>query len=75
MSDDRAGSVYPSIVRESEKRGAGIEFAALLLLAALAALVLALSWNRWLEPVIDLGRDLYVPGAILEGKQLYRDIL
>jgi hypothetical protein len=43
------------------------------LLAATVALVQ--SWNRWLEPVIDLGRDLYIPGELLRGSQLYSDIL
>lgn len=48
------------------------------LLAALVALagvvVLAQSWRRWLDPIIDTGRDLYVPVALLNGAKLYRDI-
>jgi len=51
------------------------ELAALASIASLAALVLALSWNRWLEPIIDLGRDLYIPEAMVEGARLYDDIL
>ena len=33
------------------------------------------SYQKWLEPIIDVGRDLYIPGELLEGKKLYRDIL
>src|SRR5688572_28344751 len=47
--------------------------AAILIIVALLAL--ALSWQRWLDPVIDVGRDLYIPGELLEGRKLYRDIL
>jgi hypothetical protein len=31
--------------------------------------------QRSLEPIIDTGRDLYIPGAILDGKKLYRDLV
>ncbi|MGA7614757.1 MAG: hypothetical protein WBX15_06185 [Thermoanaerobaculia bacterium] len=51
------------------------EVAALLAVAAATAFALAHSWNRWLEPIIDSGRDLYVPGAILHGAKLYSDLL
>jgi hypothetical protein len=45
-----------------------------LILVALAVLALAQSWARWLDPIIDTGRDLYIPGALLRGGRLYRDI-
>ncbi|MCA1734380.1 MAG: hypothetical protein LC732_12365, partial [Acidobacteria bacterium] len=51
------------------------ELAALAAIASLAAWVLALSWNRWLEPIIDLGRDLYIPEAMAGGARLYDDLL
>jgi hypothetical protein len=41
---------------------------------AAGALSVALSWNRWLDPIIDAGRDLYVPLRLAEGAHLYRDI-
>ncbi|HEY0592222.1 MAG TPA: hypothetical protein VGF40_10680 [Thermoanaerobaculia bacterium] len=44
-------------------------------IAALGAAVLALSWNRWLDPIVDLGRDLYVPEAMASGAALYADLL
>jgi len=32
------------------------------------------SWRKWPDPVIDFGRELYVPWAITRGAVLYRDI-
>ncbi|MEO6258898.1 MAG: hypothetical protein ABIP63_01055 [Thermoanaerobaculia bacterium] len=43
-------------------------------IAASGALSIALSWNRWLDPVIDAGRDLYVPVQLAHGAHLYRDV-
>lgn len=43
--------------------------------AMIAAIALAQSWGRWLDPVIDAGRDLYIPEQIRGGTKLYRDIL
>ncbi|HSY48020.1 MAG TPA: hypothetical protein VLC46_04340 [Thermoanaerobaculia bacterium] len=48
---------------------------------ALAAIVLAVatiafiqSYARWLDPIIDTGRDLYIPEQLTKGAKLYRDI-
>jgi hypothetical protein len=46
-----------------------------LLLAAVGAVLFAESYLRWGHPIIDLGRDLYVPSRLLEGQVLYRDLL
>ncbi|CAI2719375.1 ArnT family glycosyltransferase [Nitrospina watsonii] len=32
------------------------------------------SWQRWTDPVIDFGQQLYVPWALAEGQTLYKDI-
>jgi hypothetical protein len=34
----------------------------------------AWSWRKWTDPIIDMGRELYVPWQITQGKALYRDI-
>ena len=48
----------------------------LLLILVLGAFLLAGSWNRWLEPVVDTGRDLSIPERIASGEvKLYRDVL
>jgi hypothetical protein len=44
----------------------------LLTLVAIAAL--AQSWRRWLDPIIDTGRDLYIPEQLLSGAKLYGDV-
>ncbi len=35
--------------------------------------MLAMTWRRWCEPVVDFGRELYVPWQLAQGKVLYRD--
>ena len=32
------------------------------------------SWNRWIEPYVDTGRELMVPWRIAHGEALYRDV-
>ena len=34
----------------------------------------AWSWRKWTDPIIDVGRELYIPWQITQGKVLYRDI-
>ena len=46
-----------------------------LLLTAVAVLLLSHSWQRWGDPLIDLGRDLYIAGALVDGEILYRTVL
>jgi hypothetical protein len=65
----KRGEVAPAFGRSPA------ELAALAGIASLAAVVLALSWNRWVEPIIDLGRDLYIPEAMVGGARLYDDLL
>jgi hypothetical protein len=44
------------------------------LLTATLAAILAWSWAKWPDVVIDFGRELYVPWRLSEGDVLYRDI-
>lgn len=44
------------------------------ILAALSAWQLAISWRRWADPVVDFGRELYIPWRLAEGAVLYRDV-
>jgi hypothetical protein len=41
---------------------------------AVAAVAFAQSYARWLDPIIDTGRDLYIPEQLAHGAKLYRDI-
>jgi hypothetical protein len=36
--------------------------------------LLAWTWRTWPDPLIDFGRELYVPWQMTEGQVLYRDI-
>ena len=45
------------------------------LVVAVACWTFFQSYQKWLHPIIDVGRDLYIPVELLNGKKLYRDIL
>jgi hypothetical protein len=36
--------------------------------------MLAWTWGTWPDPIVDFGRELYVPWQLTQGKILYRDI-
>lgn len=44
------------------------------IIAAIGAIAIAQSWMRWLDPIVDTGRDLYIPEQLAHGVKLYRDI-
>ncbi|HEY2383305.1 MAG TPA: hypothetical protein VGK48_19190 [Terriglobia bacterium] len=47
-------------------------------LAVLAGLAIALaynSWDKWPDPIIDFGRELYLPWRITQGAVLFKDDL
>jgi hypothetical protein len=46
----------------------------LLLIAFLGAVMAWMSWNKWPDPLVDFGRELYVPWQISEGAALYRNL-
>lgn len=46
----------------------------LALLAGLSVWQLAVSWRRWADPIVDFGRELYIPWRLSEGAVLYRDV-
>lgn len=35
---------------------------------------LAITWNRWTDPLVDGGRELHTPLRILQGERLYIDV-
>ena len=41
---------------------------------AVFLLLAAISWNRWIEPFVDTGRELMVPARVAQGERLYRDV-
>jgi hypothetical protein len=51
----------------SRRPGALLPYAVFLLLVAI-------SWNRWIEPFVDTGRELMVPWRVAHGEALYRDV-
>jgi hypothetical protein len=57
------------------KRERLIDAAFIAIAVAVAAIAAAQSWNGWLDPIVDTGRDLYIPAQLRHGTKLYRDIL
>lgn len=45
-----------------------------LLVAAAAAVMLAWSWARWPDVVVDFGRELYIAWQVSDGRLLFRDL-
>lgn len=52
--------------------GQGVR-AALLALAA-GGLSIAASWQSWINPLVDSGREMFVPWRLEHGDRLYRDV-
>jgi len=51
----------------SRRAAAALPYAVFLFLCAV-------SWNRWIEPFVDTGRELMVPWRVGNGEALYRDV-
>jgi hypothetical protein len=45
-----------------------------LFLVAVGAAMLAWTWRGWSDPLVDFGRELYVPWRLSEGDGLYTDV-
>ena len=50
------------------------EWLGLAVLAGLVVYFLAVSWRKWPDPLIDFGRELYLPWRLANGAVLYRDV-
>jgi len=50
------------------------EVAGLTGLLAVTGYFLVISWRTWNHPLIDFGRELYIPWRLSEGDVLYRDV-
>jgi len=48
-------------------------FIPFLLIAAVSVYMLRLSWLKWADLVIDVGREMHMPLEILKGRLIYRD--
>lgn len=51
-----------------------LSFLPLLVIAVAATAMLRWTWLKWTDPIIDFGREAYVPWQLLGGRVLYRDI-
>jgi hypothetical protein len=51
-----------------------LEFCGWVALFALTIFFVATSWRKWPDPLIDFGRELYVPWRLSQGALLYRDV-
>jgi hypothetical protein len=51
-----------------------LEICGVIGLIGLVVFFLAISWRKWPDPLIDFGRELYVPWRLSQGAVLYRDV-
>lgn len=58
----------------AELRGRLAQLAGPLLVLGAAGAMLVWCWRRWPDPLIDFGREIYVPWRLTQGEVLYRDI-
>lgn len=65
---------FSEIAEEPSRRRSRLEVGGLLLLGGLALFFIVTSWRKWPDPLIDFGRELYLPWRLSEGAMLYRDI-
>ncbi|MSU24521.1 MAG: hypothetical protein EXS32_11955 [Opitutus sp.] len=64
----------PSPHSEGEQIGRWTEISGLVGLLLVAVYYLTISWRTWNHPLIDFGRELYIPWRLSEGAVLYRDV-
>src|SRR5262245_27444753 len=65
---------YPKRITMAQAEGRTGNPLATALPFAVFALLALISWNRWLEPYVDSGRELMVPGRVAGGERLYSQI-
>ena len=63
-----------AVVRRHVGTAGGHDRAWLAILAACLALNLAASWQRWSDPVVDVGREMNQPLRLAGGEMLYSDV-
>jgi hypothetical protein len=67
-------TTHPSIATDGDKPSRLISATLMGIVVAAAAIAIAQSWNRWFDPIVDAGRDLYISEQLARGARLYRDI-
>jgi hypothetical protein len=70
MSTDRRSESEPRTLARAA--GHGLAWS---VLVSVGALLFHSSFEAWGDAIVDLGRDLWVPSQILEGRILYRELL
>jgi hypothetical protein len=70
-----AGGAIPVKGSGASARAWPWDLLALLLLAAVFAALLAWTWGRWLDPIVDFGRELYIPWQLAQGRFFHTDLI
>src|SRR6478609_1924617 len=56
------------------RRRVGPDLPWLALVAAVFAVSVAASWQRWADPIVDVGREMNQPLRLAQGEALYADV-
>ena len=62
------------IYRGPRLPGAKGEFLGLTALVCFVVALLASSWRKWPDPLIDYGREIYIPWRLASGGKLFKDV-
>jgi len=65
----------PDLVDNTSRAESASRYVGILVPLAVGVFAVLQSYRRWLDPMVDSGRDLYIPEQIRHGLVLYRDIL
>src|SRR5207244_4268197 len=68
----KASPFHPSSLRQAQ--GRLVILHPFLLISVAFVGMLTWTWLRWPDPIVDFGRELYLPWQVSQGKQLYRDL-
>jgi hypothetical protein len=51
-----------------------VEWLSAIALGALTLFFLTMSWRKWPDPLVDFGKELYLPWRLSQGALMYRDV-
>jgi hypothetical protein len=72
--ESKIGEREESLPTDETQNRTAVSLALAAIVVAVAAIAFIQSYCRWLDPIIDTGRDLYIPEQLAKGAKLYRDI-
>jgi hypothetical protein len=64
----------PGAFDQGNRDAPGADRAAKIILLGVITVLCAITWQKWGGLIVDTGREMYVPAALIHGKRLYFDL-